>query len=110
MRQSDHNWQGFLDVGLFTFALCLLIFFRGSAALSRRECSVDSTARRSRNQTRLVGAGLALPPGTHEGCPYKRCGTFAKETRIYGIAMQACSLSLRPFVGKAKGRGVKGQL
>jgi hypothetical protein len=29
---------------------------------------------------------------------------------IYGIAMPACELSLRPFMGKAKSREVKGQL
>jgi len=33
---------------------------------------VRGAARRSRNQTRLVRAGLvsALRKGTHEGCPY----------------------------------------
>jgi hypothetical protein len=52
----------------------------GDIALVRQDFhTACSTARRSRNQTCFVGAGLvpALRKGTHEGCPHERRKMFA---------------------------------
>src|SRR5208337_1900328 len=67
-------------------------------------------AQRGGAATDVVGAGLALPEGTPRGAPTKGAESLPIKPRIYVIAMPACKLSLRAFVGKAKRRGVKGQL
>ena len=53
-------------------------------------CGKRSAARRSRNQTRLVGAPLvgAHHKGTHEGCPYESRQMVCKKTGIHDLALQ----------------------
>ena len=66
---------------------------------SRGPTAAGSTARRGHNQTRFVGAGLALPKGTPRGAPNKCRHALARLTLSLTKPSRVSILTVKPVPG-----------